>query len=68
MEECEIAIVQGLFLILTFKILLETYDWEPNECKIDVRSSRFKHGIRSVLRFASSVIATGGTGIYEEPY
>ena len=42
--------------------------WYPLERRVSGYNSRLTYGFRPVLRLASSVIVTGGSGTYEDPY
>ena len=45
-----------------------TFYWNPFHRIVDRSSSSIARGVRPVLRLASSVIVTGGSGTYEDPY
>ena len=42
--------------------------WYPSNWNVNSSRSEFAYGLRPVLRLASSVVVTGGTGTYEDPY
>ena len=42
--------------------------WDSGRRYVNGNVSRVEYGLRPVLRLASSVIVTGGTGTYEDPY
>ena len=42
--------------------------WNQNFRDVVSSSSTYAYGVRPVLRLASSVIVTGGSGTYEDPY
>ena len=45
-----------------------TFNWYPYRRRVDASNSRYAIGVRPVLRLASSVIVTGGSGTYADPY
>ena len=46
-----------------------TFIWHPNSRVVSIADrSIFTYGVRPVLRLASSVIVTGGSGTYADPY
>ena len=45
-----------------------TFNWEPRHRYVGINNSSAAYGVRPVLRLASSVIVTGGSGTYEDPY
>ena len=45
-----------------------TFYWNPSHRIVDRSSSSIARGVRPVLRLASSVKVTGGSGTYEDPY
>ena len=47
---------------------MAAFDWYPTDRYVDASLSHFAIGVRPVLRLASSVIVTGGSGTYEDPY
>ncbi|MDY4996311.1 MAG: hypothetical protein SO108_01185 [Bacilli bacterium] len=46
----------------------DTFYWQPNALFVYKLSSDLAFGLRPVLRLQSSVIVTGGSGTYEDPY
>ena len=42
--------------------------WFPNEFRVNSPYSDNAYGLRPVLRLASSVLITGGSGTYKDPY
>ena len=46
----------------------DTFHWISPIRYVSHTSSRYAYGVRPVLRLASSVIVTGGSGTYEDPY
>ena len=42
--------------------------WYSNDRSVSIIDSNFAYGLRPVLRLQSSVIVTGGSGTYEDPY
>lgn len=45
-----------------------TFNWTPSYSMIGSGFSRFINGIRPVIRLKSTVLITGGTGTYQDPY
>ena len=45
-----------------------TFRWIPSSRRVISIYSNYSYGVRPVLRLKSSVIVTGGTGTYEDPY
>ena len=46
----------------------DAFGWNPIVQSVAHYNSDFANGVRPVLRLASSVIVTGGSGTYEDPY
>ena len=44
------------------------FTWSPSDRHVVNHGSNYAYGVRPVLRLASSVIVTGGSGTYEDPY
>ncbi len=46
----------------------EVFDWNPYRQFVHHNSSIYPYGLRPVLRLQFSVVVTGGTGTYKDPY
>ena len=46
----------------------DAFTWGPYNRNVSSSTSRAMYGLRPVLRLASSVTVTGGTGTYKDPY
>ena len=60
----------GFYWFATYNADSSTYafNWSSSYRSVGSNSSYYAIGLRPVLRLASSVIVTGGTGTYEDPY
>ena len=47
---------------------MPVFCWSPIDRNVRGTISNYVGGLRPVLRFASSVVVTGGTGTYKDPY
>ncbi|MDY4996652.1 MAG: hypothetical protein SO108_02975 [Bacilli bacterium] len=47
---------------------ISVFDWYPDLRKVSYDTSQYANGLRPVLRLASSVLITGGSGTYKDPY
>ena len=60
----------GFYWFATFNSsnTFTAFDWYPGERYVSYNGSKYAHGIRPVLRLAASVLITGGSGTYKDPY
>lgn len=56
------------FATLTSSSSMAAFSWYPGYWVVGSSFSSSAYGVRPVLRLASSVIVTGGSGTYEDPY